>query len=404
MSTRSLLYHAFGTGVVEIEKTEFTNGEIHFYLRTPRERLACSKCRGANVIRKGTVKREFITVPIGPKPVRIHYTVQRLGCRDCELVRQEALSFAVPYKRYTKAFARHALQLSKRMTIKDVAQQLRVGWDLIRDIQYQDLKKKVKGIKLKTFRRLAIDELAIGKGHTYVTIVMDLDSGAAIHIGDGKGGDAVEDFLKRVKRSGAKIDAVAMDMSAAYIGAVQRQLPNAKIVFDHFHVTKLMNDKLTALRRKVFHEASRLGQKAIKGSRWVLVKNYEHLDAQADEQDKLLDALVRNEALTTGYLLKEEFRQFWHQPNKEAAREFLDSWTKRAIASGIHDMSTIAATLRGNRTGLLNYFDHPISTGPLEGFNNKAQLMKRQAYGYRNRHFYKLKLMTLHDKKYALTG
>src|SRR5213079_2576755 len=117
---------------------------------------------------------------------------------------------------YTKAFERYALELSKRMTIRDVAVHLGVSWDVIKDIQKRDLSRRYAKPKLKDLRQIAIDEIAVAKGHRYVTVVLNLESGAVVFVGDGKGADALKPFWKRLHGSKAKIEAVAMDMSPAY--------------------------------------------------------------------------------------------------------------------------------------------------------------------------------------------
>ena len=131
------------------------------------------------------------------------------------------------------------------MTIKDVATHLDVGWDLIKDIPKRYLEKRFSHPRLKHIKRLAIDEISTGAGHRYPTIVLDLDSGAVVFVGDGKGTDALLPFWRRLRRSKASINAVAIDMSRAYIQAVRENLPDAVIVFDHFHVIKLYNDRLS---------------------------------------------------------------------------------------------------------------------------------------------------------------
>jgi transposase len=154
------------------------------------------------------------------------------------------------------------------MTIRDVAAHLGVGWDLVKDIQKRDLSRRYARPKLKHLRRIAIDEIAVAKGHRYMTVVLDLDSGAVVFVGDGKGADALKPFWKRLRPSGAKIEAVAMDMSAAYRGAVSTHLPGATIVFDRFHVVKLFNEKLSGPRRALHREATDVMQKKVlKGTR-----------------------------------------------------------------------------------------------------------------------------------------
>lgn len=330
--------------------------------------------------------------------------LQRLECRECGAVRQEALSFAKRYKRYTRAFARYVLELSRIATVKDVARHLGVSWDLVAEIQREQLEKDARKVTLSEVTRIAIDELAVGKGHHYVSVVLDLDTGAAIHVAEGKASDSVKPFLQRLKRAGAQIQAVATDMGQAFPSAVNEVFPDALLVYDHFHVAKLMNDKLSKLRRDLQREADILGKDMLKGTRWLLTKNPENLDADRNETERLLEALEFNRPLATAYYMKEDLRMFWKQHDITAAERHLNIWIERAENSGIAVLKTMARTLKMCRQGLLNWYLHPISTGPLEGFNNKAQTMKRQAYGYRNMSFFMLKLRTLHLKKYALTG
>ena len=175
-----------------------------------------------------------------------------------------------------------------------------------------------------------------------------------------------------------------MDMSAGYWGAVMTHLPKAKIVFDHFHVIKLFNDKLSDLHA-LYREATEVMQKQVlKGTRWLLLKNPENLDEKKDEKRRLKEALALNEPLATAYYLKDDLRQFWVQPGKSFATTFLDGWIRRAEASGIKILQQMAKTLAAHRTGLLAYYDVMISSGPMEGTNNKIKTMKCQAYGFRD--------------------
>ena len=223
------------------------------------------------------------------------------------------------------------------MTILDVAVHLDVGWDVIKDIQKRDLSRRFAKPKLKHLRAIAIDEIAVAKGHRYLTVVMDLESGAVVFVGDGKGADALKPFWKRLRPSGAKIEAVAMDMSVAYRQAVTTHLPKAKIVFDHFHVIKLFNDKLSDLRRALYREATDMMHKEVlKGTRWLLLKNSENLDAKKDEKQRLEEALALNKPLATAYYMKEDLRRFWEQPGKQFATLFLDGWIRRADRRQLH--------------------------------------------------------------------
>jgi len=187
-------------------------------------------------------------------------------------------------------------------------------------------------------------------------------------------------------------------------------LPNAAIVFDRFHVVKLYNEKLSDLRRELYREAVGPMEKAVlKGIRWLLLtnaENFKHEDPDKDRKMKaqLQEAITLNEPLATAYYMKEDLGQFWEQSDKHKAQVFLDHWIRRAEASGMRMLQQFAKTLRAHRTGLLNYYDYSISTGPVEGINNKIRTLKRQAYGYRDTAFLKLRILGIHETKYALVG
>ena len=400
----SLLHHAFSIDGFHNTSIEYKSGQILFHIVPGDHPLRCSHCKSTNVIRRGEKERRFRALPIGNKAVFVVLTLPRVGCRDCGVVRQIKIPFATPRRSFTRAFERYVLDLSKMMTIKDVAEHLNVGWDMIKDIQKRHLLKNYAQPVLKHLRILAIDEIAVAKGHRYVTVVLDMESGAVVFVGDGKGSDALEPFFKRLKRSGAEIEAVAIDMSPAYIQAIRKHLKFASIVFDHFHVVKLFNEKLSELRRDLQRDASKLEKDVLKGTRWLLLKNQENLDAERNESQRLEAALRINQPLATAYYMKEDLRQFWKQPSYEVAASFLQDWINRAAVSGIKMLKKFANTLGAYRTGLLAFYDYKISTGPLEGTNNKIKTMKRQAYGFRDLEFFKLKIMAIHEAKYALVG
>jgi transposase len=404
MST-SLLYHAFGIHGYKYVSTQFEKGAVIFKIHQESHKLRCPVCGGRRVIRRGVQPRRLRAVPIGKKPVFIEFAVPRVWCLVCDLVRQVRIGFANTRRRYTRGFERYALELSRHMTIQDVARHLGVSWDVVKDIQKRYLHRRYRKPKLKKVKQIAIDEISIGNGHKYLTIVMDLKSGVVLFVGDGKGSDALDAFWPKLKASKAMVKAVAIDMSIAYVSAVQHHLPEAAIVIDRFHITKLLNDNIAQLRRQLFHQLTdESDRKLLKGTRWLLLKNPQNLDSEKGEPDRLQRALEINQPLATAYYLKEDLRQLWMQPSKQAAEDFLYDWIYRAGSSRIPILFKFATTLAKFRTGILAWYDYPISTGPLEGTNNKIKTMKRQAYGFRDKEFFKLKIMAIHEAKYALVG
>jgi len=344
-------------------------------------------------------------VPIGSACTWLVATLPRVECKACGLVRQVSLGLAAPRFGFTRAFERYVLGLCQRMTILDVAQHLGVSWDTVKDIQKRYLQKHYGSPPLKKVRRIGIDEICIGGGHRYVTIVLDWDRGAILFVGEGKKAESLDPFWRRVRAARANIQAVAMDMSAAYQLAVHENLPEAAIVFDHFHVIKLYNEKLTELRRQLHREATSDQQrKVLKGTRWLLLKNAENLDPLKGEPQRLRKALALNEPLAMAYYLKDDLKQIWEQGGKKEGRRKLLDWYHQAMESGVPILQSFARTLLAHSHGILAWYDHPISNGPLEGTNNKIKTMNRQHYGLRDKEFFRLKLYQLHETKYALVG
>jgi transposase len=404
MST-SMLYHMMGIRGYRQASMKFEGGGMIATIVQDRETCRCPCCDSANVVLKGGVWRRFRGIPIGRKPTWIRFRVPRVQCRDCGTLRQAAIGFAEPRVSYVKAFGRYVLELADRMTIQDVAEHLGISWDVVKEIVKANLKRNFAKPRLKDLRQIAIDEISIGAGHRYLTVVLDLASGAVVHVGRGKGGDSLTDFWKRLRSSGAKIEAVGMDMSPAFIQAVKTNLPQAKVIFDRFHVMKLLNDKLSNLRRAMYRDIKdNLGREVLKGSRWLLLKRPANLDPKRKEKERLEEALRLNAGLATAYYLKEELYEFWEQEDYYEAETFLLQWIESAEATKIRQLVTFAQTLRNHWSGLLNYYDYPISSGPLEGTNNKIKTMQRQAYGYRDQEFFRLKILGIHQTKYALVG
>jgi transposase len=404
MST-SLLYHGFGIQGYHYVRTNFKAGRIIFTIKPAPFSLRCPVCASKQLKRRGTITRLFRTIPIGSKPVLIQLPIQRVECLCCKAIRQVKIHFAEWRRTYTKAFERYALALCRHMTILDVSRHLRVSWDVIKDIQKRYLTKKYNRPRLKHVTRIAIDEISIGRGHRYLTVVLDLKSGAVIFVGDGKGSDALNPFWKRLKYAKANIKAVAIDMSPAYIAAVLENLPETTLVFDHFHVIKMYNDKLSELRRAIQREAEGpLQKEVLKGTRWLLLKNTYNLNEEKNEKEHLEEALKLNKPLATAYYLKEDLQRIWLQVCKQDAKEILVEWIKKARSTGITMLKKFADTLTGHAFGILNHYDYQISTGPLEGTNNKIKTLQRQAYGFRDMEFFKLKIYGLHETKYALVG
>ena len=284
--------------------------------------------------------------------------------------------------------------------MSDVAELTLLSWDTVKAITKTNLAKDYGKPPLQRVRYLGIDEIHLGSKKRYYTIVIDLEDGRILWAKPGRGQAALKGFWPRLRRAKAKIKAVATDMSAAYWSAVRDHLPDAALVFDKFHVIKLMNERLDDLRRQLVREAEGAMKMKIKGTRFLLLRNPENL--KTEQIPKLDRALRLNEPLLVGGYLKEELRELWNQPSRQDMEAFMKDWCEKAEQSAIGQLIKMAKTLRLHASGILAYSRHPITSGKLDGI--KIKTLTKRSYGFHDENFFILKLFSLHHSKYKLLG
>jgi transposase len=396
MST-SVLYHAFQLEGVKHNSTLFEEDTIVFRAEINSSYLCCSNCKSTDVIGKGQRDRRFYLPPMGRKRCFLQLQMRRTFCNKCHQLHWMHLPFMRGKSPLTRSFVRIALDLLSFSTIKSVAEFLEVGWDCIKDLHKDKLKRDYRSIPLENIEYISIDEFAIAKGHKYMTIFTNISNGRIIHAIEGKDKNAIEPFLKKLRKKAYKLKGIAMDMSPAFYAAIKKELPHIAIIFDRFHIMQMMTTVVDKVRKQ---------QQAIypaqKGDRFLLLTNYKNLDVNGME--RLNTLLAANEPLFVAHAMKEQLRGFWEQKDRNSGEKFLRSWCLDAMLTKIKPLYKIAKSLWRRFEDLLNYFDHRISNGKAEGINNKIKTLKRQAYGFRDKEYFKLRLYHLHQQRYRLSG
>jgi transposase len=288
------------------------------------------------------------------------------------------------------------------MTLSDVAELTLLSWDTVKAITKTHLAKDYGRPALRAVRYLGIDEIHLGQKTRCYTMVIDLADGRILWAQPGRGKGTLRALWQRLRRAGAKIRAVATDMSAAYWSAVVEHLPEAALVFDKFHLLKLMNERLDQLRRQMVRAAQGPLKLRIKGTRFLLLRNPDNLTQE--QIPKLQEALRLNEPLLLGWYLREELRELWTQPSRRQMKAFLEDWCDKAGQTSVGQLHKMAQTLRVHAWGILAYAEHPITSAKLEGINNKIKTLTKRADGFHDQNFFLLKLLSLHHSKYKLLG
>jgi transposase len=317
---------------------------------------------------------------------------RKLRCATCQTIRTEGHSFLGSYRRYTERFERMVADYCRLLPIKQVAERFGLSWHAVKEIDKRRLEREVGTPCYDGLRLLAVDEVAVHKGHTYLTTVLDLETGRIVWAGQGRSEATLASFFAELTpEQRGSIEAVACDMAAGFRNAVEKACPHAALVYDLFHVVaKYSREVVDVVRLEEAKKQDEAGRKLIKGSRYLLLKNDSNL--HESQRQALQELLAANQTLNTVYVLKDQLKQIWSYTDQALAKQALDRWCAMAEQSGIAPLATFARNLRRRENGIVNHATYPIHTGRLEGINNKIKVIKRQAYGFRDDAYFILKI------------
>ena len=272
------------------------------------------------------------------------------------------------------------LLIESEMTVSKASKVMRVVPNRIWRVFNYWISKAVSADVLTDVRQIGIDETSTKKGHNYVTIFADLDTSRSIHVTPGKDAETISDFVVALENKKGNIDnisTISMDMSPAFISGAVTHLPNAQIVFDKFHLVKMLNESLDEVRR-----LDRKGNEMLKGHKYTILRAYKNLkDNKKEDLHMLLESYPK---LGEAYRFRELFNDMWQIKEPQESKGYLLFWCDLVMESGIAPFKKFVDTVKAHWSGIAAYFDKKVTNGVLEGINNKVQLAKRRARGYRN--------------------
>ncbi len=324
--------------------------------------------------------------------VWLEVPVRRLRCPRCGPT-LERIDWLSGRFHLTKAMRCWVEAFTKLLPIRHVAQLTGLHWHTIKNIDKQRLARDIVPPDRRKLRRLIMDEFALHKGHRYATVVICADTQQVLWIGEGRSREAIRPFFQWLGEACQNIEAVAMDMNTAFDLEVQQHCPQARVVYDLFHVIAKYGREV--IDRVRVDQANQLrhdkpARRLVKRSRWLLLRNPENLPAE--QAGKLDELLAANAPLTTVYILKAQLKELWYAPDEETARARWKSWLAMAEQSGIQPLQLFARRLVNYLEGIVSSAKYRLSTSVLEGMNNKIKVLKRMAYGYRDKAYFFLKI------------
>lgn len=398
--SQAILYHVLGLNGFHQLRARRKGRSI--FLEVIRSRNRCGACRSWKVKAKGYRWRTVRLLPVGRSKVFARVKMRRFYCKTCGKIRYENIICADPKKHYSHTLEKFVMDLCAHMTIRDVAEYTGLHWATVKEIDKKRLRRRVPREKdLRKIKFLGVDEVSVKRGHHYLTVVVNLETGRVLYVAEGRRVESLSPFFKRLKRMGVRPTAIAMDMWRPYAKAVRLYYRGLPLVYDAFHI---LSDYSRTLNKIRVDEANRLEGtpegEVIKGTRYLLLKGQEKLSLRA--QERLDRLLLINRPIYIAYVLKEELRRLWKMPSRQEGEKFLYEWIRMALESGVLQLARFARKLRRHAWGILNYFDFPISTAKVEGINNRIKVIKRRAYGYRDIDYFKLKIYNIHAPRYPL--
>lgn len=339
--------------------------------------------------------RRFNFVPIYGMAVVFIYFMRRVNCRECG-IKVEKIPWADGNSPTTKELSCFLAKWAKHMSWKEIAKIFHVSWDCVFEsvktvVSWGIIHRDLSGIK-----SIGIDEVQWKKGHKYQTLVYQIDAGRKrlLWIGPDRTAKTLLRFFRFFgKERTAQLQFICSDMWQAYLKVIQKKASHAVHILDRFHVMQLFSKAINEVRASEVKQLVKDGfEPILKGTKWLLLKRPENLtDHQAVKLQELLQYNLRS---IRSHLMKEDFQRFWEYTTSGWASKFLDQWCKRAMVSKIEPMKKVAKTLRAKKELILNWFraGGAISSGAVEGLNNKLKLVTRKSYGFKTQEAYEIAL------------
>ena len=342
-------------------------------------RFPCPDCKKADCPTHDTVMKEWRHLDFFQHQAYLAARTPRIKCSDCG-VRLVDVPWARPGSGFTLLFEALAMTLVTHMPVAAAARLIGVHDTRLWRIIIHYVEAALARLDLADLRRVAIDETASKRGHSYITLFVDIDRRRVVYIADGKDADTVRQFADHVdthNSDASRIKKVCIDMSGAFIKGVTENLTEAEITFDKFHVMKLIGDAVDKVRRDETKSRPEL-----KRSRYLWLKNERNLSS---EQSAQLGSLSKTNLKTArAYHLRLAFQDIYKERSRGWAEALLDSWYSWARRSRLEPMKAVAATIQRHRAGILAWFDSRIANGLIEGINSLVQAAKAKARGYRS--------------------
>lgn len=318
--------------------------------------------------------------------------VPRTNCPDCGVLTSE-VPWAEPHGRFTlmfEAFAIRVLQASA--SIDQGRKLLGLTWRSAQTIMSTAVQRGLDSRELEEIANIGIDEKNFGKGHDYVSVMVDLDESRVLEVTPRRTRESADLLWKTLsEEQREQVKAVSMDMWSAFVSSTEELVPEAAIVHDRFHIAKHLGEAVDQVRRSEHKSLKAEGDDRLTGTRYLWLSNEENLTVEkAATFAEIKDSKLKT---SRAWALREMFRDFYEQPTEEDGRRFFQDWYAWASRCRLKPVIKVAKMIKRHLERIVTWFSHPISNGAVEGFNSRIQSLKSAARGFRNFDNYRTRIL-----------
>lgn len=282
------------------------------------------------------------------------------------------------------------------MTVMDVAKELKLDWHTVKTLEKEYMQEQLRRNPVAAPRAIGIDEISLRKGHIYRIVVSDLERSRPIWFGgEDRSEESMDIFYQWLgPKKAKKIQLAVMDMWKAFEKSAKKNVPQAAILYDKFHVMRHLGEALDKVRKMEYGRLSGKDRSYIKGQKYTLLSHRENLTL--DGRKALKKLLTANKRLNTAYLLKESFGQLWSYRREGWARRFFDNWKDSLKWQRLKPYEKFTKMIERHWDGIAAYSrsENKVKLGFVEGLNNKIRVIQRRAYGLRDEEYLRLKILT----------
>ena len=308
-------------------------------------------------------------------------------------VKTMSVPWAAPQGRFTLLFERFAVEvLLASATVSQACELLGLSWDTAQQIMSRAVGRGLERRQLEGLKRLGMDEKSFKRGHSYITLLTDLDQSRVLDVAEERTTEAADRLWETLSPEQKQaVEAVAVDMWEPFIQTIQQQVPEADIVHDKFHVSKYLGEAVDKVRRQEHKELMAQGDETLKGTRQLWLYNPQNFSPdQAEEFSTLKDLQLK---VARAWAAKELFSKFWEYQEEGWARRFFKDWFGWVSRSRLKPVVEVAQMLKRHLDNLLTYLKHHITNAVTEGLNSKIQSLKAAARGFRNFANYRIRIL-----------